>query len=140
MRSSVGTNADCLLEMVIDSSIIIAIMLNEPMALAYADQIAETPLLEMSVASFLECGIKMMYVKGELGIPELELFVIRNDIKLIAVDEEQSFVAVRAFEKYGKGRHKAALNFGDCFSYALAKVRREPLLYQGNDFSQTDLA
>jgi len=70
----------------------------------------------------------------------LELFVLRHHIQLIPVDEEQSFIAVRAFEKYGKGRHKAALNFGDCFSYALAKVRREPLFYQGNDFSQTDLA
>jgi len=126
--------------MVVDSSIIVAIMLKEPLALSYAEKLAEAPRLEMSVASFLECGIKMIYVKGELGIPELELFVLRHHIQLIPVDEEQSFIAVRAFEKYGKGRHKAALNFGDCFSYALAKVRREPLFYQGNDFSQTDLA
>ena len=126
--------------MVVDSSIIMAILLNESLALDYAEKLAEQPRLEMSVASFLECGIKMIHVKGELGIPELELFVLRHQIQLIPVDEEQSFIAIRAFAKYGKGRHTAALNFGDCFSYALAKARREPLFYQGSDFAQTDLA
>jgi ribonuclease VapC len=126
--------------MVIDSSIIMAIFLQEPMASVYADRIAEAPDLAMSVASYVECGIKLIYVKGEMGIPELELFVLRNDIQLVPVDEQQASIALRAFEKYGKGRHKAALNFGDCYSYALAKVRGEPLFYQGTDFAQTDLA
>ncbi len=126
--------------MVIDSSIVIAILLNEPAGSSYAETIAETPHVELSVASYVECAIKMVHMKGERGVPELELFVFHNAIRLVPVDEEQASLAIRAFEKYGKGRHPAALNYGDCFSYALAKVRREPLLYQGNDFALTDLA
>ncbi len=126
--------------MVIDSSIIIAILLEEAEAANYLRRILASKTRLMSTASYLECGIKMVYDRGELGLPGLELFVLRSKIELVPVDVEQATVAIGAFEKYGKGRHKAALNFGDCFSYALAKVRNEPLFYQGNDFFHSDLA
>ena len=126
--------------MVIDSSAVLAIILEEPAAEHYAVQIAAAETRLMSVASFVEIGLRLIYLSGTLGTPTLEVFVLRSKIELVPVDEDQARVALHAFEKYGKGRHKAALNFGDCFSYALAKVRQEPLLYQGNDFSQTDLA
>jgi len=60
-------------------------------------------------------------------------------IEVVPVDREQALLAREAFRRFGKGRHKAGLNFGDCFAYALAKQTNEPLLYKGNDFSQTDI-
>jgi len=126
--------------MVIDSSIILAIMLEEPKAREYARGILEAPVRVISAASFVECGLRLTNLRGELGLPQLEVFLMRSRIEVVSLDEEQARIAVRAFEKYGKGRHPAGLNYGDCLFYALAKVRREPLFYQGNDFSQTDLA
>ena len=76
---------------------------------------------------------------GPDGVRDLDLFVAKAQISLAPVDEEQANLARRAFRKYGKGRHPAGLNFGDCFSYALSKALQEPLLFKGNDFSQTDV-
>lgn len=126
--------------MVIDSSAALAIILQEPTAEAHIDRMLASETRLMSVANFVEIGLKMVFLKGTLGLPEIELFVMRANIELVAVDEQQAYAAIRAFEKYGKGRHPAALNYGDCLAYALAKLRHEPLLYQGNDFSKTDLA
>jgi ribonuclease VapC len=71
-------------------------------------------------------------------VRDLDLFIERAGIELIEVDVEQARAARRGFARYGKGRHKAGLNFGDCFSYALASVRGESLLYKGADFARTD--
>jgi ribonuclease VapC len=77
---------------------------------------------------------------GAEGLRDLDLFIERAGIALVPVDSEQAHVARRAFSRFGKGRHPAGLNYGDCFSYALASVLGEPLLYKGDDFRQTDIA
>jgi ribonuclease VapC len=76
---------------------------------------------------------------GADGVRDLDLFIAKARISLVPVDEEQADLARQAFRKFGKGRHPAGLNFGDCFSYALARSLDEPLLFKGNDFSQTDI-
>ena len=77
--------------------------------------------------------------KGETGGRELDLLIYRADIEIIPLDPDQAEIARIAWRRFGKGRHPAALNYGDCFAYALARSRRLPLLYQGDDFSQTDI-
>lgn len=76
---------------------------------------------------------------GYEGLRDFDLFVLKAGIEVAAVDTEQAKIARAAFRKFGKGRHAANLNFGDCFSYALAKALEAPLLFKGNDFSQTDI-
>jgi ribonuclease VapC len=76
---------------------------------------------------------------GADGVRDLDLLIAKAQVSLTPVDEEQANLARRAFQKYGKGRHPAGLNFGDCFSYALARALDEPLLFKGNDFPQTDI-
>jgi ribonuclease VapC len=76
---------------------------------------------------------------GADGVRDLDLLIAKAQISLISVDEELANLARRAFRKFWKGRHPAGLNFGDCFSYALSKAIQEPLLFKGNDFSQTDV-
>jgi ribonuclease VapC len=76
---------------------------------------------------------------GADGVRGLDLFIAKAQVTLAPVDEDQAHLARRAFQKFGKGRHPAGLNFGDCFSYALSRALDEPLLFKGNDFSQTDV-
>ena len=76
---------------------------------------------------------------GADGVRDLDLFIAKAQIFLVPVDEDQAHLARRAFQKYGKGRHPAGLDFGDCFSYALARSQDEPLLFKGRDFPQTDV-
>jgi ribonuclease VapC len=76
---------------------------------------------------------------GVDGVRDLDLFMAKAQVSLVPVDEKQADLARRAFRKYGKGRHPTSLNFGDCFSYALARALDEPLLFKGNDFPQTDV-
>lgn len=91
----------------------------------------------MSVATFLEISIVIETRFGAAGQRDVDLFVERAGIEL--VDVEQAKVARRAFNRYGRGRHAAGLNLGDCFAYALATVLGEPLLFKGDDFSKTDV-
>ena len=77
--------------------------------------------------------------RGEAAGRELDLFLHRTKIEIVAVDEEQFSIARFAWRKFGRGRHPAALNFGDCFAYALTKTSSEPLLAKGDDFRRTDL-
>lgn len=125
--------------MVIDSSAIIAILSNEPEAESIAEAIAADPMRLMSAASLLEVAIVIEARYGEAGGDKFDQLLQTGQIKIEPVTVEQAEVARRAFRAYGKGRHPAALNFGDCFSYALAKVLGEPLLFKGDDFSKTDL-
>lgn len=125
--------------MVIDTSAIVAILLNEPAARQIARAIeANSPRL-LSVATLLETSIVIESRKGEAAGRELDLFLYRAGIEIIAVDQDQAELARRAWRRFGKGCHPAALNYGDCFAYALAKARRLPLLFQGSDFPQTDI-
>ena len=77
--------------------------------------------------------------KGEAGARELDLLLYRTRIEVIPVDEDQAEIGRLAWRRFGRGRHPAALNYGDCFAYALARTRQLPLLFQGDDFSRTDI-
>lgn len=126
--------------MVIDTSALLAILLDEPERRSFNEAIAAASSRVMSTATFVEASIVLESRFGAEGVRDLDLFVERAGIELAAVDEDQARMARRAFSRFGKGRHPAGLNYGDCFAYALATVLGEPLLYKGNDFSQTDVA
>lgn len=127
--------------MIIDTSVLLTIMLQEPEAarLTHAMIVATTRL--MSVASALEAGIVIQNRLGDEGARDLDLLLLSLHLTLVPVSERQSSIARRAYRYYGKGqRHIAGLNFGDLFAYALAKETGEPLLFKGNDFAHTDIA
>lgn len=125
--------------MVIDTSAIIAVLLNEASAAEIARAIESGSSRLLSAANLLEASLVIESRKGEAGGRELDLLLYRAAIEVAAVDQDQVEIARLAWRRYGKGRHPAALNYGDCFAYALAKARGLPLLFQGGDFSQTDI-
>lgn len=125
--------------MVIDTSAIIAILLGEPEAPLLARAIEEASPRLLSAANLLEASMVIETRKGEAAGRELDLFIYRAGIEVLAVDQEQAEIARIAWRHYGKGRHPAHLNYGDCFAYALAKVTGLPLLFKGDDFSHTDV-
>ena len=125
--------------MVVDTSALLAILLDEPERRTFNEAIEAAESRRMSAATFVEVSIVIESRFGAEGIRDLDLFVERAGIGLAAVDSEQAHVARRAFSRFVKGRHRAALNYGDCFAYALATVLGEPLLYKGDDFGRTDV-
>ena len=125
--------------MVIDTSALVAILLGEPEAEAFATAIARDPKRLVSAFSVLEISIVIEAKKGDAGGRELDMLLHRSRIESIAMDAEQAELARIAWRTYGKGRHPAGLNIGDCCSYALSKLSGEPLLFKGDDFSTTDL-
>jgi ribonuclease VapC len=125
--------------MVIDTSAIVAIALDESEAPSFEQRIADDPVRLMSAATVLEAAMVIEARLGEPGGSELDLWLHKAGIEIVAVEPEHADQARRAWRRYGKGRHPAGLNFGDCFSYALAAVTGEPLLYKGDDFSLTDI-
>jgi len=126
--------------MVIDTSALAAILLDEPDASVYASAMLNSPDCLFSAASLVEISMIAMRLLSPDPLTVLDDLIRSMDISIVAVDHEQAIFAREAFRRFGKGRHKARLNFGDCFSYALAKQTGEPLLYKGNDFSETDIA
>ena len=125
--------------MVIDSSAIIAVLLNEANAAQIAEAIDSGSQRLLSAANLLEASIGIESRKGEAAGRELDLLIYRAAIEVVAVDQDQAEIARIAWRRYGRGRHPAGLNYGDCFSYALARSRGLPLLFQGEDFSRTDI-
>ena len=125
--------------MVIDTSAVIAILLKEAEALAMAKAIAKDPKRLMSAFSHLEASIVIEAKKGEIGGRELDLFIHKSKILISSMNADQAELARTAWRNFGKNRHPAALNIGDCCSYALSVYSGEPLLFKGNDFSQTDI-
>jgi len=125
--------------MVIDSSAILAILNDEPERRSFNEAIEQTDACLISVVSFVETSMVLEARKGYEGVRDFDLFVAQAGMELTDVDMEQARLAREAFCQFGKGRHAASLNFGDCFSYALAKATGLPLLFKGNDFSLTDL-
>ena len=119
--------------MVVDSSAIVAILLREAGAQAFAECIGKHRRSVMSAANYVEVAI-VARSRGQIGRE-----LVDATLDKVAVSTELARVAADAFASYGRGRHPARLNYGDCFAYALAKIRNEPLLFKGNDFSQTDL-
>jgi ribonuclease VapC len=125
--------------MVLDTSAVLAILQNEPERRKFNEAIDGAETRSLSTASFVECSLIVESRYGSDGVRDLDLLIAKAQISLAPVDEEQAHLARRAFRKFGKGRHPAGLNFGDCFSYALTKALQESLLFKGNDFSQTDV-
>ena len=125
--------------MVIDTSAIIAILLGESEAEDIARAISDEQKRLMSVFSVLEASIVIEAKKGEAGGRELDLLLHRARIETVGMDPEQGEIARIAWQRFGKGRHPAGLNIGDCCAYALAKYSGEPLLFKGDDFSKTDI-
>ncbi len=125
--------------MVIDTSAILAILQNEPERRRFNEAIEGSDSRLMSVATWVEASIVMEARADADGLSDLDLFVGRAGIRLVPLDLEQATAARRAFTRFGKGRHRAGLNYGDCFSYALAIVLGEPLLFKGDDFGHTDV-
>ena len=125
--------------MVIDTSALVAILLGEPETVAFAKAMAADPKRLISAFTALETGIVIEAKKGQPGGREFDLLLHRAQIETIPLNNEQFEIARIAWRKYGKGRHPAGLNIGDCCSYALARYSGEPLLYKGEDFSNTDL-
>jgi len=125
--------------MVIDTSAIVAIFFNEPDAVSYRERIADDPIRLISAATLLETAMVIEGRFGEAGGAELDLWLHKAAIEVVNVSAEAADQARRAWRRYGKGRHPAALNYGDCFSYALAALSGEPLLFKGDDFAKTDI-
>ena len=125
--------------MVIDTSVFLAIFLGEPERKRFMGEITQAKARRISAANALEAGIVLEARRGELAGREFDLFLRLAKVDVVSVDAEQIEIARTAWRKYGKSRHPAALNFGDCFAYALAKTLGEPLLAKGNDFVQTDI-
>jgi ribonuclease VapC len=125
--------------MVIDTSAILAILQGARERRIFLEAIEAADSIRMSVASFVETSIVIESRYGAEGLRDLDRFISRANIELIPVDAEQGQMARSAFSRYGKGRHRAGLNFGDCFSYAAAVSLGEPLLSKGEDFSHTDV-
>jgi ribonuclease VapC len=126
--------------MVIDTSALLAILQDEPERRAFNEAIEAAASRLISVATFVEVSMVIESRYGAEGLRDLDLLIERAGIDLVGVDIDQGKGARRAFSRFGKGRHPAGLNFGDCFAYALAHQLGEPLLFKWNDFSQTDIA
>jgi ribonuclease VapC len=126
--------------MVIDTSALLAILFAEPESRDFAAAIEAAERRALSAANFVETSMILEARHGAEGVRELDRLLAVADVEIVAVDREQAETARDAFRIYGKGRHPAALNFGDCFAYALAVVRAEPLLFKGKDFAATDVA
>jgi len=125
--------------MIIDTSAVLAILYAEADAARFADAIAGAEYRAMSAANFLEAGIVVDKQLGPAAGRQLDALVARAEVEVSPVTKEQADIARQAYLDYGKGRHPARLNFGDCFAYALSKTANQPLLYKGDDFSQTDI-
>jgi len=125
--------------MVIDTSAVLAILQDEPERRRFAESIEAADTRWMSAATWVESSLVVEARYGSDGLRDFDRLMERIAVEVVPVDLEQARAAREAFRRFGKGRHPAGLNFGDCFSYALARVFGEPLLFKGGDFSQTDL-
>lgn len=125
--------------MVIDTSALIAILQDEPERRSFNLAIEAAEIRLLSSASLVEASLVIETRFGPDGVRDLDLFLAKADVSIESVDANQAYIARQAFRDFGKGRHPAGLNFGDCFTYALARSSGEPLLFKGYDFSKTDL-
>ena len=127
--------------MIIDTSALIAILRNEPEAASCAKAIASATARRVSAVSYVEAGVVIDASKSPIASRRFDDLFRVATLVIEPVTEEQARIAREAYRDFGKGsKHRAALNFGDCFAYALAKVTGEPLLLKGDDFKHTDLA
>ena len=125
--------------MIVDSSAVLAILFDEPDARRHAAAIMAASPCRMSVANVLEAAIAAERRGGDTAAQEFDTLVATAEIEFVPVTVEHLQAARRAWRRFGKGNHPAALNFGDCFAYALARTTDEPLLFKGEDFARTDI-
>lgn len=126
--------------MTLDTSALVAVLFGEPEADAFTRLIHDAERCLISAGNFLELSIVIERQAGPEAARQCDMFFRRAGIIIEPFTVEQAHIARQAFHDFGKGRHGAGLNFGDCFAYALSKVTGEPLLYKGNDFRKTDVA
>ncbi len=126
--------------MIVDTSALVAILYREPEATAFVERIHGADVCRISLATDVELSKVIAGQAGPKGMRQAEVFLRRAGVVVEPVTLEQGELARQAFLDFGEGRHKASLNFGDCFSYALAKATDEPLLFKGEYFAITDIA
>lgn len=125
--------------MILDTSALLAILFDESDAETYARAIVAAEVPRISAANFVEAAIVIEAQTKNTSSRQLDALMRRAGIAIEPVTEEQAHIARQAYTDFGKGRHPASLNFGDCFAYALAKTTGEPLLFKGHDFAKTDI-
>ena len=125
--------------MIVDTSALIAILYAEEDAEMYATALASSEQRFISAGNYLETGIVVDRQRGAAAGRQFDSLIVRAKILVEPVTREQADIARQAYLDFGKGAHPAALNFGDCFSYALSKSLGMPLLFKGNDFALTDI-
>jgi len=125
--------------MIVDSSALLAVLLDEPECSRFIALLADAEDPLISAATLVEASIVMQAKTGDSGVDDLDELLAAAAVRCVAVDRAQAQIAREAYTRFGKGRSPAGLDFGDCFSYALAHVTGRPLLFKGDDFSLTDL-
>jgi ribonuclease VapC len=125
---------------VLDTSALVAILLGEPEQSEFIKCMAEAEDMLISAATLVEASIVMRAKTGDQGVADLDEMLAAAAVRCVAVDRVQACIARDAFARFGKARSVAGLNFGDCFSYALATVTDRPLLFKGADFVHTDVS
>lgn len=125
--------------MIVDSSAVVAVLLRESRQEELAVKLDDAKVVAVGAPTLFEIGMVMVGVMGERGRGLVALFLESFEVEVIPFGEAHWQTAVEAFSRYGKGRHPAKLNYGDCMSYATSRIAEEPLLYIGNDFAQTDI-
>ena len=126
-------------EIVLETSAVAAVFFNEPEREAFLGAIFASREVAISAVSVMECGLVLAGRNGAAAPPLLFAALEQWAAKIVAADAEQATRAIDAYLRYGRGRHPARLNFGDCFAYALAKSLDAPLLFKGEDFAKTDV-
>jgi ribonuclease VapC len=126
--------------MILDSSALLAILRDEPEAAAFAEAIERDPNRQISAVNYVEAAAVIDTARDPIASRRFDELLREAEVVIESVTEAQAQIARQAYRDFGKGSgHPARLNFGDCFAYALAKVKREPLLYKGGDFAHTDV-
>ncbi|MGA2851315.1 MAG: type II toxin-antitoxin system VapC family toxin [Terracidiphilus sp.] len=125
--------------MIVDSSALVAILMVEPEARRLTTAIAGSTVCRLPASCLVETSILMLSRRGEDGVRDFDLYLARSRMEIVPLTESQAGLARDAFRRFGKGRHPAKLNFGDCMAYAVAKETGDELLFKGDDFSQTDV-
>jgi ribonuclease VapC len=125
--------------MVVDTSALVALLFREPDADLFGQTLAGAPVRLLSAVTRVELSCVIEGRKGAPGRADLERILHDAEFEVVSVTPQQAEIAIDAFRRFGKGRHRAALNIGDCFSYALSIATDHPLLFKGNDFVHTDV-
>ena len=125
--------------MVVDTSALVSILLREADADLFNRTLADAPIRLMSAVTRVELSFVIEERYGDRGRADVERLLNAARIEIAAVTPQQAEIAIDAFRRFGRGRNRAALNIGDCFSYALAKAIDQPLLFKGDDFSHTEI-